>query len=142
MKGTIPRGLDTSEDLLSASRLQNGEKNRCDHVMIVGLLRNDLGRICTMGSVRVEDLFSVEKYKTLLQMTSAVSGALKPGIGYYGIFQSMFPGGAITGAPKIRTMQITYELKRKPRGLYTGAIGFFSTDGRSTFSIAIRTLDS
>jgi para-aminobenzoate synthetase/4-amino-4-deoxychorismate lyase len=140
MKGTMPRGLDSAEDAQAIIRLQNDEKNRSEHVMIVDLIRNDLGRICTMGSIRVEDLFSVEKYETLLQMTSTVSGTLRPGVIYYDIFQSMFPSGSITGAPKIRTMQIIQELERNPRGIYTGAIGFISPNSSAVFNVAIRTL--
>jgi para-aminobenzoate synthetase/4-amino-4-deoxychorismate lyase len=140
MKGTMPRGLDSVEDIAAALRLQNDEKNRAEHVMIVDLLRNDLGRICTMGSIRVEDLFSVEKYKTLFQMTSTVSGTLRDEISYYDIFKSMFPSGSVTGAPKIRTMQIIHELEQRPRGVYTGAIGFIAPDRTSVFNVAIRTL--
>ncbi|MHB1701783.1 MAG: aminodeoxychorismate synthase component I [Acidobacteriaceae bacterium] len=140
MKGTMPRGLDANEDSQAALRLQNDEKNRSEHVMIVDMLRNDLGRICAMGSVQVEDIFSVERYETLLQMTSTISGTLRPGIRYYDIFRSMFPSGSITGAPKIRTMQIIRELERNPRGIYTGAIGFASPNGQSVFNVAIRTL--
>ena len=140
MKGTMPRGLDSVEDVATALRLQNDEKNRAEHVMIVDLLRNDLGRICIMGSIRVEDLFSVEKYKTLYQMTSTVSGTLRAEIGYYEIFKSMFPSGSVTGAPKIRTMQIIHELEHRPRGIYTGAIGFIAPDRSSVFNVAIRTL--
>ena len=140
MKGTMPRGLDSVEDVAIALRLQNDEKNRAEHVMIVDLLRNDLGRICTMGSIRVEDLFSVEKYKTLFQMTSTVSGTLRDEISYYEIFKSMFPSGSVTGAPKIRTMQIIHELEQRPRGVYTGAIGFIAPDRSSVFNVAIRTL--
>jgi para-aminobenzoate synthetase / 4-amino-4-deoxychorismate lyase len=140
MKGTMPRGLDSAEDAQADLRLQNDEKNRSEHVMIVDLLRNDLGRICTMGSVHAESLFSVEKYETLLQMTSTVEGTLHPGISYYDIFRSMFPSGSVTGAPKIRTMQIIQELERNPRGVYTGAIGFISPNGSSVFNVAIRTL--
>lgn len=141
MKGTMPRGLDAAEDRQATIRLQNDEKNRCEHVMIVDLLRNDLGRICTMGSVQVEDIFSVEKYETLLQMTSTISGTLRPELAYYDIFKGMFPSGSITGAPKIRTMQIIHELEETPRGIYTGSIGYMSPDGSSTFNVAIRTLD-
>ncbi len=141
MKGTMPRGLDTAEDVQAAIRLQNDEKNRCEHVMIVDLLRNDIGRVCTMGSVHVDDIFSVERYETLLQMTSTVSGTLRPGLTYYDIFKGMFPSGSITGAPKIRTMQIIRELEETPRGIYTGSIGYMSPDGSSTFNVAIRTLD-
>jgi len=140
MKGTMQRGLDSVEDVAAALRLQNDEKNRAEHVMIVDLLRNDLGRICTMGSIRVEDLFSIEKYKTLFQMTSTVSGTLREEISYYEIFKSMFPSGSVTGAPKIRTMQIIHELEHGPRGVYTGAIGFIAPDRSSVFNVAIRTL--
>jgi para-aminobenzoate synthetase / 4-amino-4-deoxychorismate lyase len=140
MKGTMPRGLDSVEDKEAAARLRDDEKNRAEHVMIVDLLRNDLGRLCTMGSVQVEDIFSVEKYRTLFQMTSTISGTLRPGLSYYDIFKSMFPSGSITGAPKIRTMQIIRELEPGPRGVYTGAIGFISPDRSSLFNVAIRTL--
>ena len=140
MKGTMPRGLDSEEDRVAAVELQNDEKNRSEHVMIVDLLRSDLGRICTMGSVEVEDLFSVERYETLLQMTSKVAGNLRPGISYYEIFRAIFPSGSITGAPKVRTMQIISELESHPRGVYTGAIGFIAPDRSSVFNVAIRTL--
>ena len=140
MKGTMPRGLDVQEDAEAAVRLQNDVKNRSEHVMIVDLLRNDLGRLCTMGSVQVEDLFTVERYQTLLQMTSTVSGRLRAGVGWYEIFRSLFPSGSITGAPKIRTMQLLRGVERGPRGIYTGSIGFFAPEGRSVFNVAIRTL--
>jgi para-aminobenzoate synthetase/4-amino-4-deoxychorismate lyase len=140
MKGTMPRGLDAEEDARAALRLARDEKNRSEHVMIVDLLRSDLGRICTMGSVQVEDIFTVERYETLLQMTSTISGTLRPEIGYYEIFRGLFPSGSITGAPKVRTMQIIGELETKPRGVYTGAIGFISPDRSSIFNVAIRTL--
>jgi para-aminobenzoate synthetase/4-amino-4-deoxychorismate lyase len=140
MKGTMRRGLDVVEDAEATLRLQRDEKNRSEHVMIVDLLRNDLGRICTMGSVRVEDIFSVERYETLLQMTSTVAGTLRRGLSYYEIFKAMFPSGSITGAPKIRTMQIIHEMEEAPRGIYTGAIGYISPNGSSTFNVAIRTL--
>jgi para-aminobenzoate synthetase/4-amino-4-deoxychorismate lyase len=140
MKGTMPRGLDLTEDAQQVLKLQSDPKNRSEHIMIVDLLRNDLGRICTMGSVQVDDIFSVERYETLLQMTSTISGTLRPDLSYYGIFKAIFPSGSITGAPKIRTMQLIPELERAPRGIYTGAIGFISPDGSSGFNVAIRTL--
>ena len=140
MKGTMPRGLDTTEDKLAALALQHDEKNRAEHVMIVDLLRNDLGRICTPGSVRVDDLFSIERYQTLHQMTSTISGTLRPRLSFYDIFAAMFPCGSITGAPKIRTMQIIRELESHPRGIYTGAIGHIAPDRSATFNVAIRTL--
>jgi para-aminobenzoate synthetase / 4-amino-4-deoxychorismate lyase len=140
MKGTMPRGLDLTEDAHQSRKLQSDPKNRSEHVMIVDLLRNDLGRICTMGSVHVDDLFSVERYETLLQMTSTIAGTLRPSLRYYDIFKAIFPSGSITGAPKIHTMQLIRELERAPRGVYTGAIGFISPDGSSIFNVAIRTL--
>ncbi len=140
MKGTMPRGLDSAEDADAAIRLQHDEKNRAEHLMIVDLLRNDLGRICDMGSVHLDDIFSVERYATLLQMTSTISGKLRARLSYYDIFKALFPSGSITGAPKIRTMQIIRELEQAPRGIYTGAIGFISPGGNSAFNVAIRTL--
>ena len=140
MKGTIPRGLDEEEDVAQSERLRNDAKNRAEHVMIVDLLRNDLGRICQPGSVQASNPYTVERYQTLHQMTTMVSGKLSPDVTHYEIFRSLFPCGSITGAPKIRTMQIIRDLERRPRGVYSGAIGFFAPDGLCTFSVAIRTL--
>ena len=140
MKGTMPRGLDEAGDRDAALRLQQDEKNRSEHVMIVDLLRNDLGRISELGSIRVEDLFSIERYQTLLQMTSTISANLRRGISFYQIFRGLFPCGSITGAPKVRTMQIIGELESHPRGVYTGAIGFMAPNRDAVFSVAIRTL--
>jgi para-aminobenzoate synthetase / 4-amino-4-deoxychorismate lyase len=140
MKGTMPRGLTVDDDRQAATKLQQDEKNRSEHLMIVDLLRNDLGRICEMGSVKVEDLFTVETYQTLLQMTSTISGSLRPGLTCYDIFRGMFPSGSITGAPKIRTMQIIRELEQRPRGVYTGSIGYIAPSGNAAFNVAIRTL--
>jgi para-aminobenzoate synthetase/4-amino-4-deoxychorismate lyase len=140
MKGTAPRGRTNDEDRTFSRWLQNDEKNRSENLMIVDLLRNDIGRICETGSVRVTDMFSVERYETVLQMTSTVAGTLRPGISYYDIFKALFPCGSVTGAPKIRTMQIINELEHHPRGVYCGAIGFIAPDDRSVFSVAIRTL--
>ncbi len=140
MKGTMRRGLDAAEDRAAALRLQRDEKNRSEHVMIVDLLRNDLGRVCRMGSVVVEDIFSVERYQTLFQMTSTVSGTLRPGVRYADVFKSMFPSGSVTGAPKIHTMQIIREMEQRARGVYCGAIGRMAPDGTAVFNVAIRTL--
>jgi para-aminobenzoate synthetase/4-amino-4-deoxychorismate lyase len=139
MKGTSHRGRTTSEDREIADRLAGDPKNRAENVMIVDLIRNDLGRICTFGSVRVEKLFEVERYPTLWQMTSTVSGELRPEIGYEQIFRALFPCGSITGAPKIRAMQLLAQIEETPRGIYTGAIGFFSQE-QTVFNVAIRTL--
>jgi para-aminobenzoate synthetase/4-amino-4-deoxychorismate lyase len=140
MKGTANRGRDSEEDIHMVRWLAADEKNRAENVMIVDLMRNDLGRICKTGSVKVTDLFAVERYPELLQMTSTVKGELKPRTSYYEIFRSLFPCGSITGAPKVRTMQAIRELEGEPRGIACGAIGFFSPSGDSVFSVAIRTL--
>jgi para-aminobenzoate synthetase/4-amino-4-deoxychorismate lyase len=134
MKGTSP--------LSASSRwLSHDEKNKSENVMIVDLLRNDLGRICLPGSVKVKKLFEVEKYETLLQMTSTVTGKLRPQIKMYDMVKSLFPCGSVTGAPKIRSMKIISDLEQGPRNIYTGAIGYFAPDGRAVFNVAIRTID-
>ena len=140
MKGTMARGLDRADDERMANLLRNDEKNRSEHVMIVDLLRNDLGRICRSGTVQVQEPFSIERYDTLHQMTSTVVGGLRPGISLYDTFRGLFPSGSITGAPKHRTMQIIHELERQFRGVYTGTIGFVSPERSSVFNVAIRTL--
>jgi para-aminobenzoate synthetase / 4-amino-4-deoxychorismate lyase len=139
MKGTSRRGRDIEEDAERAAWLATDEKNRAENLMIVDLLRSDLGRICRTGSIIASDLFSVHRYPDLLQMTSTVKGDLKPGTSYYDIFRSLFPCGSITGAPKIRTMQVIRELESESRGIACGAIGFISPDGEAVFSVAIRT---
>lgn len=140
MKGTSGRGRDLAEDAQRAEWLRTDEKNRAENVMIVDLLRNDLGRISKAGSVDVTDLFAIERYPDLLQMTSTVQANLNPGTTYYDIFRSLFPCGSITGAPKIRTMQVIGELEGEQRGIACGAIGFFAPSGDAVFSVAIRTL--
>jgi para-aminobenzoate synthetase/4-amino-4-deoxychorismate lyase len=140
MKGTAPRGRTSQEDRETAHWLANDPKNRSENVMIVDLLRNDLGRLCRFGSVRAQDLFAVERYSTLWQMTSTVTGDLRPEVDFQQIFRALFPSGSVTGAPKIRAMQLLSELEQRPRGVYTGAIGFFSKE-QSVFNVAIRTLE-
>ncbi|MGH9599588.1 MAG: aminodeoxychorismate synthase component I [Terracidiphilus sp.] len=140
MKGTAPRGRTTREDRESAERLRSDPKNRAENLMIVDLVRNDLGRLCSFGSVRVENLFAVECYPTVWQMTSTVSGELRSNARFEQIFRALFPCGSITGAPKVRAMQLAARVEDGPRGVYTGAIGFFSAE-RTVFSVAIRTLE-
>jgi para-aminobenzoate synthetase/4-amino-4-deoxychorismate lyase len=140
MKGTAPRGRTTAEDRALAEWLRKDPKNRAENVMIVDLLRNDIGRLCAYGSVQVEDLFAVERYPTLWQMTSTVSGQVRPEVGFEQIFRALFPCGSITGAPKVRAMQLLAQLEDEPRGVYTGAIGFFSRE-QTIFNVAIRTLE-
>lgn len=139
MKGTARRGRTTAEDAEISSWLRRDPKNRAENVMIVDLIRNDLGRLCTYGSVRVDQLFEVERYPTLWQMTSTVTGELRPDVGCEQIFRALFPCGSITGAPKVRAMQLLAQIEEEPRGVYTGAIGYFSRE-QSVFSVAIRTL--
>lgn len=140
MKGTCKRGRTIEEDKELSLWLQNDEKNRSENLMIVDLLRNDLGRICNPYSIIVSEMFAVEKYETVLQMTSTVSGTLRTAITNYELFKALFPCGSVTGAPKIRTMQIIDELEQHPRGVYCGAIGYFSPEEESVFNVAIRTL--
>ncbi len=140
MKGTTQRGRDLEEDRENIVQLKNCPKNRSENVMIVDLLRNDLGRISTTGSVRVPNLFNVERYETLFQMTSDIKSRLLPSCLAFDIFRHIFPSGSVTGAPKIKTMEIIRELEEEPRNVYTGSIGLFSPDHSGTFNVAIRTL--
>ena len=138
MKGTAARGRTQAEDLAQAQALQASEKERAENVMIVDMVRHDLGRVAQTGSVRVASLFDVERYPTIWQMTSTVEAQTEAGLGE--IFQALFPAASVTGAPKVRTMQIIAELERLARRLYTGAIGFFAPGRHAQFNVAIRTL--
>jgi para-aminobenzoate synthetase / 4-amino-4-deoxychorismate lyase len=139
MKGTIKRGIDNHDDVCIAEELHDSVKNRAENVMIVDLLRNDLGRISKIGSVKVNKLFEIEKYETLFQMTSTVQSELRDNVKWLEFFKSMFPCGSVTGAPKISTMKIINKLEKEPRGVYTGSIGYIAPDNTSVFSVAIRT---
>jgi para-aminobenzoate synthetase/4-amino-4-deoxychorismate lyase len=140
MKGTARRGRTTREDREIAEWLRNDPKNRSENVMIVDLLRNDLGRLARTGTVHADRLFDVERYATLWQMTSTVSAELRPEVGFHEIFRALFPSGSVTGAPKVRAMQLLAQLEDDPRGVYTGAIGYFSPR-QTVFNVAIRTLE-
>lgn len=140
MKGTAPRGRTTSEDRGMADWLRSDSKNRSENLMIVDLLRNDLGRVARSGSVRVEELFAVERLPRLWQMTSTITAELRSDVGFEAVFRALFPCGSITGAPKVRATQLIGELEDGPRGVYTGAIGFFSPE-QTVFNVAIRTLE-
>lgn len=140
MKGTVKRGMNIHEDEEYAAFLRNDEKNQSENVMIVDLLRNDIGRVSREGSVRVTKLYEIEKYNTLFQMTSTVKSRLSEGISTHELIKSIFPSGSVTGAPKIRSMEIIHELEKEERKIYTGSIGFFSPSGESKFNVAIRTL--
>lgn len=137
MKGTIRRGRTTLEDQEQAQALKDSEKNRAENVMIVDMIRNDLGRIAQLGSVAVSDLFNVEKYPTLWQMTSTVQAQTSASIAE--IFKALFPCASITGAPKVSTMRILSGLETTPRNLYTGSIGYLAPGRNATFNVAIRT---
>lgn len=140
MKGTARRGRTNAEDDDIARWLRQDAKNRSENVMIVDLLRNDLGRLCRFGTVQAENLFQVERHDTLWQMTSTVQGELRPQISTGELLRALFPSGSVTGAPKVRAMQLLAELESEPRGVYTGAIGYFSSRG-AEFNVAIRTIE-
>lgn len=137
MKGTAPRGLWPEDDQTQAEWLQNSEKNRAENVMIVDMVRNDMGRIARTGSVRVPALFQVEKYRTVWQMTSTV--VCETSAGLTDILTALFPAASITGAPKARTMQIIRQLETTPRRIYTGTLGYVAPGRRWQFNVAIRT---
>lgn len=139
MKGTSKRGQSIAQDAAGRAALAGDIKNRAENLMIVDLLRNDLARISDIGSVRVTDLFSVETYRFLHTMTSGIEAQLRPGIALGDIIANLFPCGSITGAPKIRAMEVIDEIEAGPRGLYTGAIGWFAPDGDFCLNVAIRT---
>jgi len=138
MKGTSPRGLTSPEDQQRRAILAGSPKDRAENAMIVDMMRNDLGRIARRGSVRVLSAFDVEKYPTLFQMTSTV--AARTSVSVAEIIKALFPPASITGAPKIRTMEIIRELEPDPRGVYTGCIGFLLPGRKARFSVAIRTV--
>lgn len=140
MKGTARRGNSSAEDRQAVRRLRHDPKERAENLMIVDLLRNDLGIVAQTGSVTVDSLFQIETYPSLHQMTSTVTARLRDEIGLADIFRALFPCGSITGAPKKRSMEIIAELEGKPRGIYCGAIGCLAPGGEAHFSVAIRTL--
>lgn len=140
MKGTAPRASNPAHDAALRMELQNSIKNRAENLMIVDLLRNDISRICQPGSVKVPQLYAIESYATVHQMVSHVVGRLIPGTQPSDIFRALFPCGSITGAPKIRAMEIIRDLEARPRDIYCGAIGWMGPDGAASFNVAIRTI--
>jgi para-aminobenzoate synthetase component I len=141
MKGTAPRDSDPVRDAELAEALRGSQKDQAENLMIVDLLRNDISRIAKIGSVKVPELFAVEHYATLHQMVSRVVGQLVERPSLAGLMAALFPCGSITGAPKIRAMQIIREVEAQPRRAYCGAIGWMAPDGAASFSVAIRTLE-
>ncbi|MGN6499832.1 MAG: aminodeoxychorismate synthase component I, partial [Tsuneonella sp.] len=140
MKGTRPRSLDKGEDRALAESLAHSAKDKAENLMIVDLMRNDLARVAEPGSVRVEAPFAVESYPTVHQMVSTVRATLAPGKGAIDLVRALFPCGSITGAPKIRAMELIAEAERDARGAYCGAIGRIDGNGDAAFNVAIRTL--
>jgi anthranilate synthase component I len=138
--GTRPRGANPAEDAARVRSLLNNEKERAEHVMLIDLERNDLGRVCAGGSVHVDEYMSVETYAHVHHIVSNVSGRLRSGVSPIGVIRALFPGGTITGCPKIRCMQIIAELEACGRGAYTGSIGYLNRDGSCDLNILIRTI--
>jgi para-aminobenzoate synthetase component 1 len=140
IKGTRPRHADPAQDRALAEQLAASPKDRAENLMIVDLLRNDLGRVCRPGSVRVPELFRVESFASVHHLVSTVTGELAPGQDAAGLLRACFPGGSITGAPKVRAMQIIEELEPHRRGVYCGSLAYLGFDGSMDSNIAIRTL--
>ncbi len=138
--GTRWRGKDEAEDRALADELINDEKERAEHIMLVDLGRNDLGRVCKIGSVRVNDLMVIEKYSHVMHIVSDVTGELRDDLDAYSLFRATHPAGTVSGAPKVRAMQIIDELEPTRRGSYAGAVGFFSHTGDLDTCIALRTI--
>ena len=136
--GTYPRGATPSEDAALAAQLASNLKERAEHVMLVDLERNDLGRVCVAGSVRVEALMDVTHYQYVHHIESTIIGNLRDGVKVFDVLRAVFPGGTITGCPKVRTMQIIRELEHTPREAYTGSLGYINLDGSLDFNILIR----
>ncbi len=140
MKGTRPRSNNYKIDNYLKNNLFNSKKDRAEHLMIVDLLRNDIGKLCQYGTIKVDDLYGIHSYKTVHQMVSRVYGKLNKSINESDIIKALFPGGSITGAPKERSMEIIDKIENYQRDIYTGSLGYIKNNGDMNFNIAIRTL--
>ena len=140
MKGTRPEGNNESERLQYISELANSEKDKAEHLMIVDLLRNDLGKICKFGTVKINNLYGIQTYETVHHMVTEVYGEKKDSTNFTKIINALFPGGSITGAPKEKAMEIIDKLEKYNRGIYTGAMGYIKPNGDMDFNISIRTM--
>ena len=140
IKGTRTRSNDINEDKKLMDELENSQKDKAEHIMIVDLIRNDLGKICKFGTVETNNLFKVHSFKTIHHMITDVIGELKENILEMDIFQALFPGGSVTGAPKQRVLEIIDQIEEYSRAIYTGSMGFISNTGDMNFNITIRTL--
>jgi len=140
MKGTRPRSDDKNKDLIFKNELRKSEKDKAEHLMIVDLLRNDIGKISKYGTVNVKNLFNIESFETVHQMVTEVSGVLKNNVNETNVIKALFPGGSITGAPKESAMKIIDKIENYERNIYTGAVGYICNNGDMNFNMPIRTM--
>jgi anthranilate synthase component 1 len=138
--GTRPRGKDAAADAALEKDLLADPKERAEHVMLVDLGRNDLGRVCEYGSVKVSDFFSIEYYSHVMHIVSHVQGTMRPGLTAFDLIRAAFPAGTVSGAPKVRALEIIAALEPDARGAYAGTVGYFGFDGSMDTCLAIRTL--
>jgi anthranilate synthase component 1 len=138
--GTRPRGADRQSDQAFAEELKNDPKERAEHVMLVDLSRNDVGRVSIPGSIHVSEFMEIERYSHVMHLVSNISGQLRPDVTPYDALRAGFPAGTVSGAPKIRAMEIISELEGEQRGVYAGAVGYFSHAGNQETAIALRTM--
>jgi para-aminobenzoate synthetase component 1 len=140
IKGTIKRGANEQEDLQQIALLRNSEKERAENMMIVDLVRNDLARSCKAGTVKVEEMFGIYPFKHLFQMISTVSGELKDSVHFIDSIKNAFPMGSMTGAPKIKAMELIEKYEQAKRGLFSSAVGFITPAGDFDFNVVIRSI--